>query len=587
MTIKQRLVLLVGAAALGLALVATMGVIQIHHAFDSANYGNENTVPSLLTLDSAFRPLSTIRTQSWQHFAVKDPAEKAKIEQKIADNQKKLEKALQDYEKLLSDPKDKDLLDQDRQTLTAFNSLNDQCLALSRAGKEAEAIDLRLSKPEISAAVLDAFTAHSDYNAQLGAQGSQEALKVEKNAVVFSILLSLVTICILVVIGVVITRKLVSQLGGEPDYAAGIVKEVAKGNFELQVELRKGDSTSLLADISAMSRDLLEKLGGKPDYALEVVRQVAEGDLTVDVATRAGDTSSLLASMKQMTEKLLGVVQDIRESSDSLASASEEISASSQSLSQSATEQAASVEETSASVEEISSTVAQNAENAKVTDDIANRAAKNAKDGGEAVNHTVEAMRQIADKIGIIDDIAYQTNLLALNAAIEAARAGEHGKGFAVVAVEVRKLAERSQVAAQEIGTVAGNSVKLAEQAGKVLDELVPSIRKTADLVQEISSASKEQTSGLNQINTSISQLSQTTQSTASASEELSSTSEEMSAQAQRLQETIRYFNTGTSSGTLVKANQVGRSARRSATGKRPNAVHAAAGIDETSFGKF
>ena len=381
-------------------------------------------------------------------------------------------------------------------------------------------------------------------------------------------------------------KDLLDKLGGKPDYAAGIVKEVAKGNFDLKVELKPGDTSSLLADISAMCKDLLDKLGGKPDYAVEVVRQVAEGDLTVDVHTRAGDTTSLLASMKQMTEKLLGVVQEIRDSSDALASASEEISASSQSLSQSATEQAASVEETSASVEEISATVAQNAENAKVTDDIANRAAKNAKDGGEAVNHTVDAMRQIADKIGIIDDIAYQTNLLALNAAIEAARAGEHGKGFAVVAAEVRKLAERSQVAAQEIGAVASNSVKLAEQAGKVLDELVPSIRKTADLVQEISSASKEQTSGLNQINTSISQLSQTTQSTASASEELSSTSEEMSVQALRLQEAIRYFNTGAAS-VQVQVHQVGKAARRIPNGRKPALAHAKGDIDEASFGKF
>jgi methyl-accepting chemotaxis protein len=246
------------------------------------------------------------------------------------------------------------------------------------------------------------------------------------------------------------------------------------------------------------------------------------------------------------------------------------------------------VEETSASVEEISATVAQNAENAKVTDGIASKSASHAQEGGEAVGQTVSAMRQIAQKIGIIDDIAYQTNLLALNAAIEAARAGEHGKGFAVVAAEVRKLAERSQVAAQEIGSVAGSSVTLAERAGKLLDELVPSIKKTADLVQEISSASKEQTSGLGQINTSVSQLSQTTQSTASASEELSSTSEEMSSQALRLQETIRYFNTGVESN----ANHARPSASRSpskAVARKPiaAAVKVANGVSESEFTRF
>ena len=290
---------------------------------------------------------------------------------------------------------------------------------------------------------------------------------------------------------------------------------------------------------------ILRQLGGEPDYAVDVVRRVAAGDLTVDVELRKGDSESMLFAMREMCVKLLGTVKNIQLSANTLAAASEEISASAQALSQTATEQASNVEETSAAVEEISSTVAQNAENARVTDDIASESATNAKENGEVVGKTVDAMRQIASRIGIIDDIAYQTNLLALNAAIEAARAGEHGRGFAVVAAEVRKLAERSQVAAQEIGAVASSSVSLAEQAGKGLDELVPSIRKTADLVQEITAASREQAAGLNQINTSVMQLSQTTQSTASASEELTATSEEMSSQAAQLQDLVRYFKTG------------------------------------------
>ncbi|MEK7391297.1 MAG: methyl-accepting chemotaxis protein [Fibrobacterota bacterium] len=353
-----------------------------------------------------------------------------------------------------------------------------------------------------------------------------------------------------IMVSLFVARKVVFQIGGEPSYAAQVVRAVAGGDFATRVELRRGDSTSLLADLDKMCLSLLSKLGGTPDQALDVVGKVASGDLTIDVPVRAGDTSSLLHSMKGMVDQLRGIAAKIRRSSDTIASASQEISDSAESLSQGATEQSANVEETSSAVEEISSTVAHNAENARVTDGIASQAALHAARSGEAVKHTVEAMREITSKIGIIDDIAYQTNLLALNAAIEAARAGAHGRGFAVVAAEVRRLAERSQVAAQEIGNVARNSVSLSEQAGHSLDELVPSIRKTADLVQEISAASKEQASGLQQIGTSVLQLSQTTQGAASASEQLNATATEMRSQAARLQDAVRWFRVRTGDAT-------------------------------------
>jgi len=289
-------------------------------------------------------------------------------------------------------------------------------------------------------------------------------------------------------------------------------------------------------------RSVLKQLGGEPDEARALVARIAEGDLTVKIETHPKDNSSLLFAMKQMTERLTQVVTDVNGGAQALASASEEVSATAQQLSQAASEQAAGVEETSASIEQMTSSIAQNTENAKITDGMASKAAKDAADGGEAVNATVEAMKQIAKKIGIIDDIAAQTNLLALNAAIEAARAGEHGKGFAVVAAEVRKLAERSQIAAQEIGEVASNSVGLAEKAGKLLAEIVPNIRKTSDLVQEITAASTEQSSGVGQSNSAVGQLNQTTQQNASSSEELAATSEEMSGQAEQLQQTMSFF---------------------------------------------
>lgn len=289
-------------------------------------------------------------------------------------------------------------------------------------------------------------------------------------------------------------------------------------------------------------RDMLKTLGGEPNYAADVVNKISEGKLSTPIELKRGDTKSLLASIANMKNNLASVISEVRSSADSLASASEEISSTAQSLAKGASVQAASVEETSSAMEEMAASIAQNNENATVTDSIAQKAAVEAKSGGAAVMETVEAMQKIAERIGVVDDIAYQTNLLALNAAIEAGRAGDHGRGFAVVASEVRKLAERSQVAAQEIGQLAKESVTRAELAGKSLNEIVPSISKTADLVQEISAASQEQTTGVGQINSSIAQVSQTMQQNAAASEELSSTSEEMSAHALALQDTVDYF---------------------------------------------
>ena len=289
--------------------------------------------------------------------------------------------------------------------------------------------------------------------------------------------------------------------------------------------------------------------------AVGVANQLAAGDLTATIeVTSSDETGQLLQAMKNMVGKLSQIIGEVRGSADALSSASEEISATAQSISQATSEQAASVEETSASIEQMSASINQNTDNAKVTDGMASHAAKQAVEGGDAVKGTVSAMKSIAGKIGIIDDIAYQTNLLALNAAIEAARAGEHGKGFAVVAAEVRKLAERSQIAAQEIGELASGSVEKAESAGKLLDEIVPAISKTSDLVQEIAAASTEQSTGVGQINTAMGQLNQITQQNASASEELAATAEEMSGQAMQLQELMAFFKVDASATPAARA---------------------------------
>jgi methyl-accepting chemotaxis protein len=277
--------------------------------------------------------------------------------------------------------------------------------------------------------------------------------------------------------------------------------------------------------------------------AVDVAQHVADGDLTMQVhADSSDETGQLLAAMGEMVAKLTTTLSAVRAAADNLSSASEEVSATSQNLSQGASEQAASIEETSATLEQSSASVKQNAESARATAAMAQRAAQQAREGGTAVEKTVADMQSIAERIGIIDDIAYQTNMLALNAAIEAARAGEHGKGFAVVAAEVRKLAERAQVAAKEIGDLAGGSVKQAVAAGDLLREMVPAITKTSDLVEEINAASEEQATGIAQINAAVAQVNAATQQNASASEELAATAEEMNSQAAELQRHVEQF---------------------------------------------
>ena len=306
----------------------------------------------------------------------------------------------------------------------------------------------------------------------------------------------------------------------------GVIPPAITQEYKGQYNLIKGNLNML---IEAMNNVTL------------TAEEIASGNLMVKVKERSAE-DKLMQTLALMVKKLTEVAGSVQEAASQVTSGGEQLSAGAQQMSQGTTEQAASAEEASASVEEMNATIKQNADNALQTEKIASKSAKDASESGKAVAEAVTAMKEIASKISIIEEIARQTNLLALNAAIEAARAGEHGKGFAVVAAEVRKLAERSQAAAGEIGQLSATSTQVAERAGEMLTKLVPDIQKTADLVQEISAASKEQTTGADQINSAIQQLNQVIQQNAGAAEEMSSTAEELSSQAEQLQDTISFF---------------------------------------------
>ncbi|PLY03745.1 MAG: chemotaxis protein [Desulfuromonas sp.] len=346
-------------------------------------------------------------------------------------------------------------------------------------------------------------------------------------------IISLLAIAIGVTIAFLITRSIVKPL----EKALHAANAMAIGDISVELRAESNDEVGQLVDA-------MDKMVVSTREVTELAKEISDGNLGVDVVERSSK-DELLIALKGMVVNLRDVVGTVQGAAEQVSAGSQALSASSEELSQGATEQAASAEEASSSIEEMTANIRQNADNAKETEKIALKGADDAQQGGQAVQDTVSAMKSIADKIMIIEEIARQTNLLALNAAIEAARAGEQGKGFAVVAAEVRKLAERSQLAAAEISELSVSSVEVAENAGELLSAMVPNIQRTAELVQEIAAASVEQDAGAEQISGAIQQLDSVIQTNASSSEEMASTSEELSSQAEQMQAAIGFFRLG------------------------------------------
>ncbi len=466
-------------------------------------------------------------------ISAEDSDVKTEEKQAIESSRGVYKEAIVNIEKLDQTEKGKVILSKIKELISGGKEINNKIMTLSVAGKRDEAIKLYMTQTRpIMAKVNEGYSQLAKYQKERNEADCVRALAAYADARNFLIGIGVFSFCFGIVTAYYITRSI---------------------------------------------RRPLQK-------CVEFSEAIAEGDLTKQIEIdRKDEIGQLVSAFNGMTAKLKGIVGEVQGAASNVSSGSQQLSGATEEMSQGATEQAASAEEVSSSMEQMASNIRQNADNAQQTEKIALKAAKDAQEGGKAVAETVAAMKEIANKISIIEEIARQTNLLALNAAIEAARAGEHGKGFAVVAAEVRKLAERSQLAAGEINKLSASSVEVAEKAGEMLARIVPDIHRTAELVSEITAASSEQDSGAEQINKAVQQLDQVIQQNASATEEMSSTCEELSSQAEQLHETIGFFRIDDGYARARGAAPVARVVRKTSRGPLKAPMVVARRADDTA----
>ena len=534
--IGKRLTFAFGLTLLLVGIVATAGFWGLSRMASTVDAILNSDAKLMAYADSAqSHTLELRRFEKDTFLNIADPTAVTDYLNKWDKSYRDLNDDLDHLDKLVTAPEDREVVRNMRGDLAAYingfqfvvRDIKDKKITAPAAANDA----IKPYKDEIRRLETTADTFAETNGTRMNAKDKVVA-DVEQNTRITMALVCIAGIVIVFFMTVAVTRSISTPILEVVAYA----EKLAAGETELAIPTRGADETGMLFQA-------MRKMVFSNSEMVGAATGIASGDLRVRVTPRS-ERDALGKALANMIEKLTSIMNEVRAGAAALTVASSQVSSSAQSLSQGTSQQASSVEETTSNLQEMTASITQNAENSGQMESMAVKGTTDVEESAQAVKQSVEAMTKIAEKISIIEEIAYQTNLLALNAAIEAARAGEHGRGFAVVATEVRKLAERSQAAAKDIGGLASSSVEVAQRSGRLLGELVPTIRRTAELVREVAAASNEQSAGVAQISRAMSLVDQVTQRNASASEELASTAEEMASQAEALQQTIAFFNT-------------------------------------------
>jgi methyl-accepting chemotaxis protein len=546
------------AAALGMFAYTRVGAIE-----RSSNQITMNSLPGMYLVGEIRDAVLRMQILVERHTNSTDKGEMAQLEAESQAISARATGIIAEYQKLLVNDRARSLFESYTSARATYAASRDDLFKVSRvatpaAKAEAVAMMNQHLRPNLAKYLeaADAMVTLSKASSEEQAHNIQASVSGARMGILAGISIA---ILIAIAISLFVVRSITKPLA----VAVGLVEHVSAGDLTHDVEVTSKDELGKMLGA-------LNGMVGNLKVTAEVARRISEGDLTVQ-AKALSEKDSLGHALINMVESLRHTVRDVTAAAVNVATGSGELSSTAEQVSQGSSEQAAAAEETTSAMEEMASSIQQSADNARQTDKIASTAAEDAKSSGDAVTRTVQAMKQVAEKINIIEEIARKTDLLALNAAVEAARAGEHGKGFAVVASEVRKLAERSQTAAAEISRLTTDGVRTAEDAGQLLAKLVPDIRKTAELVREITAASSEQSTGATQVNKAIQQLDQVIQQNASASEEMASTAEELASQADVLKSAIGFFKLDETSHGVASGP-----ARTSPTRRKTAARHTA-----------